>query len=175
MWPRQSRPSFVQRVMEPRVRDVFVLFSPIPAGPVASPFPVTFPPPFSPPRLGRPHRAPGREVHEEDFPLNHKLSLFARACVCMLKRGKTARQQIISPHRQMQMCRYYFISMMSHYSRHSCIGSIQFHSFKISSKTATAHRFSITDHCYQTGFFLCLLASVAIYITRRQNTGNNGR
>lgn len=87
MWTKQSRPSFMQRVMEPRVRDVFVLFSPIPAGPVASPFPLTFPPPFSPPCLGRPHRAPGRVVHEEDFPLNHILSLFARACVCMLKGG----------------------------------------------------------------------------------------
>lgn len=87
MWTRQGRPSFMQRVMEPRVRAVFVLFSPIPAGPVASPFPVTFPPPISPPCLGRPHRAPGRVVHEEDFPLNHILSLFARACVCMLKGG----------------------------------------------------------------------------------------
>lgn len=126
MWTKQSRPSFMQRVMEPRVRDVFVLFSPIPAGPVASPFPLTFPPPFSPPCLGRPHRAPGRVVHEEDFPLNHILSLFARACVCMLKGGwgssgdtgerKTARQQIISPNSQMQMCRYYYISIMSHYS-----------------------------------------------------------
>lgn len=87
MRTRHGRPSFMQQVKKPRVRDVFVLFPPIPAGPVAFPFPVTFPPPFSPPCLGRPHRAPGREVHEEDFPLNHKLSLFARACVCMLKRS----------------------------------------------------------------------------------------
>lgn len=129
MGTRHGRPSFMQQVKKPRVRDVFVLFPPIPAGPVAIPFPVTFPPPFSPPCLGRPHRAPGREVHEEDFPLNHKLSLFARACVCMLKRSgglgwgsvsgdtgerKTARQQIISPH--IQMCRYYYISIISHSS-----------------------------------------------------------
>lgn len=33
------------------------------------------PSPIFPPCLGRPHRAAGREVHEEDFPLNHKLSL----------------------------------------------------------------------------------------------------
>lgn len=75
MWTRHGRRAFMQQVRDPRVRDVFVLFSYIPAGPVASPLPVTFPPPFFPPCLGRPHRAPGREVHEEDFPLNHKLSL----------------------------------------------------------------------------------------------------
>lgn len=63
------------------------------------------PSPIFPPCLGRPHRAAGREVHEEDFPLNHKLSLslslslllsltlslshcrFVHACVCMLKWG----------------------------------------------------------------------------------------
>lgn len=49
--------------------------------------PSNLPSPISPPCLGRPHRAPGRVVHEEDFPLNHILSLFARACVCMLKGG----------------------------------------------------------------------------------------
>lgn len=50
--------------------------------------PHNLPSPIFPSLSGRPHRAPGREVHEEDFPLNHELSLFARACVCMLKKKK---------------------------------------------------------------------------------------
>lgn len=56
----------------------------------SSPLPVTFPPPFFPPCLGRLHRTAGREVHEEDFPLNHKLSLSFSSlslslslCTCM--------------------------------------------------------------------------------------------